>query len=594
MPFLFELGNTTSNTSEQYLYTMEQMYPMLGAMGIQANLIQDYEMRDNEAGFVKRLDMELPNVLSNFYPKEPESKYNKLEQFYKTRLPSGINMYLINLFDVESLARYKAFNAHYDPIPPVEFLEGFIPQIDPKDILIARINIKDKDRLTEFLSSDAAQRIDLSLIPHSVSKEFVTQEEKSLSKQVTGWVESTDFRNEKVVNANQQPPNMKANNEKAQKETGKNADDAGLVEETPGQSGKIIAGNDAKKQSSDLDNQTSDALEPPRKGIPEATLETPPPAKLSNSPEATLEVPPTPSELADMKMKKEARKKEKPFSEEDVNFTDESMPFMDILNEYRAVPEPRSSQYLREISFKRSINGEYTIKVADILIDKRFPKDDEIDERIKEYDKVFAVIKAKTSIKRQISYMERKSGNLDTNPYVGPEKCKECHEDVYNIWKSSKHATSLEPLKMRGQENDERCLECHLTKWEQPTYYKKPWKFDTFAPEHGCETCHGPGAPHIKTIEFALEGNRKEHWGVIKGEVPNLYMKDMMADAKSVCLRCHDKANSPDFDFVEYWTMIEHSMPVTETPLDEIITTRNRIKSEEAEKARKDAVGPVR
>ncbi len=556
---------------------------MFDIMGVKANLIQDYEMKDKEQGFLKRLNMEIPNVLSNFYPKEPSTEYSKLNQFYSTRLPDGINMYIVNLFDIENLKRFRYLNAHYDSIPPLEFLESFITQISPRDVLIARINIKDTQRLTEVLSSDAAKRIDLALIPHSVSKDFVTKEEKALSKLNTGWIVSTTDGEELAQKLIGSPNIIKANIENKPKELEKNAKDEkdkktvdvgslNTPEDCPDE--EIIPGNSAKVQSTELDGKTVDTPDKKPPLVPDAAVEGP---KLI-------------AELTNKSTdKSKDKKKKEPFSVDDVDFADESRMFMDIVNEYRAVAEPRSSQYLREISFKRTVDGQYSIKVADILIDKRYPKDEEIKALTAEHDKVIDKIKMKESVVRQVSYMERKVGNSGENPYVGPQKCRECHEVAYDIWESSKHAHTLETLEARVQQDDERCLECHLTKWEQPDYYKQQWTFDKFAPELGCETCHGPGAAHIRTIEYAIQGNRKEHWDLIKAQEPNLFMKDLMVDAKSVCTQCHDKPNSPDFDFREYWSLIEHPNPVSKDPLGDIAKMHNQKKVEDAKKLREEA-----
>ena len=50
-----------------------------------------------------------------------------------------------------------------------------------------------------------------------------------------------------------------------------------------------------------------------------------------------------------------------------------------------------------------------------------------------------------------------------TAQYIGSETCKTCHEDVYNGWEKSPH-------------------------WQQT--YKEGG-----IAKHGCEDCHGPGAP---------------------------------------------------------------------------------------------------
>ncbi|MCD6216970.1 hypothetical protein J7L05_03800 [bacterium] len=556
---------------------------MLKTLGVQANLLQDFEMRDKEEGFLKRLNMDIPNVLSNVYPKDPSTDFNKLQQFYTTSLPGGINLYIINLFDVENVKRFKSINVNYEAIPPIEFLESFINQIDPADVLIARINIKDTMRITDVLESDAAKRIDLVLLPHGVSKDFVTSEERSLSKLNTGWRKSTIT------------PYHEAQEKKAKEDRIKKYMDdkkAKLQEETEKDNNGAKGKNTSLKNPDDGSDEIIIPGKNPNGILPDSTDE-----KLVTgdeqpdlNQEAKANVPPLPAELTNEPISrgKDSKGKEK-LSAKDVDLTVESREFMDILNEYHAVPEPRSAEYLREIYFQRTIDGEYTIKVSDILIDKRYPEDGAIKGLVDDCEKVVALMKTKESVKRQITYTERKVSSTGENPYVGPQTCKECHEEAYDIWASSKHAHTLELLENRGQQDDERCLKCHLTEWTKPAYYVKEWTFDKFAPELGCETCHGPGAAHVRIIDYALQGNRKEYWDIIKTEKPNLFLRDLRAEAKTVCTQCHDKMNSPDFDFIEYWSMIEHPSPVLEDPLDKIIKIRSKKQRKETENLREKA-----
>lgn len=562
---------------------MKQMYPIFKTLGVQANLLQDFEMRDREEGFLERLNMDLPNVLSNVYPREPSTDFNKLQQFYSTVLPGGITMYIINLFDVDKVSEFKSMNVNYEAIPAIEFLESFTNQIGPRDILIARINIKDTERITKVLESEAAKRIDLMLIPHAVSKGFVTTEEQDLSKLSTGWRKSTitPFQEAEEKKAKEQRINKYMDDKKAKlkeesekENNGEEGKDASVNNPDDSTDTLIIP---AKNPNDQPQNPTEKELladdVQPNSTPEEATTDVSLPlAEVTNKPTDTV------------KSSKENAK----LTAEDVDLRDESREFMDILNEYHVVPEPKSAEYLREIYFQRTVDGEYKIKVSDILIDKRYPEDKAIKDLVDDCEKVTTLMRTKDTVKRQITYMERKVSSAGENPYVGPQTCKECHEEAYAVWASSKHAHTLKLLENRGQQDDERCLKCHLTDWIKPTYYSTEWTFDKFAPELGCETCHGPGSAHVRIIDYALQGSLKSHWEIILTEEPNLFLRDLMAEAKTVCAQCHDKANSPDFDFIEYWSMIEHPSPVLEDPLDKIIKMRSQKQREEAAKLREE------
>jgi predicted CXXCH cytochrome family protein len=73
--------------------------------------------------------------------------------------------------------------------------------------------------------------------------------------------------------------------------------------------------------------------------------------------------------------------------------------------------------------------------------------------------------------------------------YSGPEKCKECHADVYDTWQSTHHAQAFSsPIFQRDWAKEGStftCLECHTTGYNA----------DNQSYSHEgvtCESCHGP------------------------------------------------------------------------------------------------------
>ena len=576
LPIQLELGNTTSNNTDYNTYIMESMYPLLHDIGVEAVLIQDYEIKDSDNNFLRRLEMPVPNVLSNVYPKKPDTKFADLMQFYRVKQSNGVNVYFVNIYDTEKIKQKPLIVDNYDIIEPVEFLDKFIGQINPWDVLVARLCIWDKNIITDLLASDAGQRVDFTILPPDISKDFITEDEKNLVKLNSGWNSaaiaeeenkqeelkrrleekraldgqanpsevpvgpfsltngdsSTDSPQPEIINPNQDTDNQRAEIKNGSVNDNPSANQGGSLEEIP-----VSPETDEKIKSGDIPN------------LRDATSES----------------------SGDTKTATEGNKP----SKTEMDLSVKTREFMDILNEYRIIPEPSSAEYMREIYFKRTPDGQFTISVSDITIDENLPEVEEIKTLADEITAKVDVMKQKESIKRQVGYIERKAYDTGENPYTGSQACQECHLNEFNIWSESKHAIALQSLIAKGKQENESCLSCHKTRWVQPANYNKEWTFDSFAPELGCESCHGPGRAHINLIEFAIQGDRAKLWDYIKSEQPNLYLKDMLADAKTTCMQCHDKSNSPDFDFVKYWEMIEHTMSFSDDPLQDVLTIRN-------------------
>jgi hypothetical protein len=141
--------------------------------------------------------------------------------------------------------------------------------------------------------------------------------------------------------------------------------------------------------------------------------------------------------------------------------------------------------------------------------------------------------------------------------FVGSEKCSNCHEAEYNVWKKSGHAGSgrtlwgLDP----PRQFDPECLACHVTGWHAQACF--PYESGYLGLEStpklasvGCESCHGPGGAHVAAESAGSDAGQQELQAA---------MRLTRADAKrQVCVRCHDVSNSPDFEFEAYWPDVAH------------------------------------
>ena len=85
------------------------------------------------------------------------------------------------------------------------------------------------------------------------------------------------------------------------------------------------------------------------------------------------------------------------------------------------------------------------------------------------------------------------------------------------------------------QDHDPECQRCHTTGFGFRTGFATP----EATPEMwnvGCENCHGGGALHVDDTE--------QPYGTV---------------SRDFCIACHDKDNSPDFDYQTYRPRIVHS-----------------------------------
>jgi hypothetical protein len=117
---------------------------------------------------------------------------------------------------------------------------------------------------------------------------------------------------------------------------------------------------------------------------------------------------------------------------------------------------------------------------------------------------------------------------------AGDQSCRECHKADCAAWESSKHAHAWETLSQRGQQVDPHCQQCHTTAYGLPGGFQSV-RQSPAAVNVRCEGCHGPSLAH------AREPKTKTGFA-----------------SRDQCARCHDRENSPQFDYGSYWQRIRH------------------------------------
>lgn len=119
-------------------------------------------------------------------------------------------------------------------------------------------------------------------------------------------------------------------------------------------------------------------------------------------------------------------------------------------------------------------------------------------------------------------------------PFVTDSKCRECHAQEHNSWRQTGHAKAFEALRKGDRVHDPECISCHST----GNKLKGGFTSEEMTPGLmgvQCESCHGPGVIHSRRPA-----------------------KGYGAVMQSTCAQCHDRANSPKFDYDVYRTRILH------------------------------------
>ena len=91
--------------------------------------------------------------------------------------------------------------------------------------------------------------------------------------------------------------------------------------------------------------------------------------------------------------------------------------------------------------------------------------------------------------------------------YVGSKKCMMCHQTQHAAWKEMKHSHAFaslteEQVASGKDEKGRACASCHTTGYGQASGFTSA-KETPGLTNVGCESCHGAGSVHMKTMMMA-------------------------------------------------------------------------------------------
>jgi hypothetical protein len=115
--------------------------------------------------------------------------------------------------------------------------------------------------------------------------------------------------------------------------------------------------------------------------------------------------------------------------------------------------------------------------------------------------------------------------------FMGDRHCLSCHQPQHQSWMQTAHAKAFQTLEREKKSSDPGCLPCHTTGFGAPR------ESGANLNNVQCEACHGPGQGHPEKRKTLLKVSEVQ------------------------CHQCHNRANSPDFDYSVYREKIRHIKP---------------------------------
>jgi hypothetical protein len=148
--------------------------------------------------------------------------------------------------------------------------------------------------------------------------------------------------------------------------------------------------------------------------------------------------------------------------------------------------------------------------------------------------------------------------------YVGSSACKTCHKESYKVWEGSLHAKAYERLVKNGKPQnlrqfDGECVVCHTIGFKDQTGFVNE-KATPKLINVGCESCHGPGSPHLED-NYDKEILALMNPDKAKPDETEIQKQRRILRLQDFCRKCHDQENDVNWVFDKRWPDIVHKEP---------------------------------
>lgn len=207
------------------------------------------------------------------------------------------------------------------------------------------------------------------------------------------------------------------------------------------------------------------------------------------------------------------------------------------INNALVVYAAKETKHLGELRFytdKEGMVERFTARY--VQLDEIIPDDPQMAEITKQARKEIDVVQNRLA-EEEASALAANNPGGQASAYVQSEACAKCHVAEYESWRNSRHSHAFAALETKQRTFDAACIGCHSLGFQKPGGFINIKATPQLANVQ-CESCHGPGAEHL------AQPTAKNYKTPPKNES---------------CLICHDRENSPDFDFAKYWPVIAHT-----------------------------------
>ncbi len=192
-------------------------------------------------------------------------------------------------------------------------------------------------------------------------------------------------------------------------------------------------------------------------------------------------------------------------------------------------------KYVGKLVFRGSADASnYRATDANVIeVSSDLKEDDRQLDNLKHYYERLSTIDFSAD---QTGLVSGLASGRDGYEIAGSQRCAACHAADDSLWHRSRHAHAWEVLVSKGAQFDPSCQQCHTTGYGLEGGFRNV-AVSGQQVHVGCENCHGPSRQHVDNPKI------KTPWV-----------------AARQCVRCHDRENSPHFQYDAYWAKIIHGV----------------------------------
>jgi hypothetical protein len=151
--------------------------------------------------------------------------------------------------------------------------------------------------------------------------------------------------------------------------------------------------------------------------------------------------------------------------------------------------------------------------------------------------------------------------------FVGSERCKDCHDHAYKVWKESDHFHAYKTLvedakRPSNRQYDPECIVCHTVGFGFRTGFQNADKTPKLK-DVGCESCHGPASLHVNSPNDEALAAALNPWRAPEKET-DVEKKRRIGRIDAMCQHCHDSENDVNWTrdgFEKRWEKVAHPTP---------------------------------